>query len=200
MSLYLYNLGISLQAPYPSQGRFYSSAISGLKQSGVWMKYQPQTLPGWVQDNVVFLNQPLNAPDWGNPQPDSNPFPVNPGDYMVVRLFLSDTPPPSTCLLRANIVFGRGISSPNATGSNLSQSPLMLNSSIPRAVVDSDNSTPAQAPTSDSAWAYCLGKIYGANNDYSFNVGVTLTQGGQWYTFGHDPQMHVGGTAAEIAA
>jgi hypothetical protein len=200
MALYLYNLGISLQTPYPSQGRFYSAGTSGLMQSGVWMTYQLQTIPPVVQPNgVVFIMQPLTASNWGNPQPDTTPFPAQAGDYLMLRLFLSDSPAPSNCLLRLNVVFGRGTSGQPPASVPL-QSPLQLPGGLPRAVVDSDNSTPSQAPTSDNAWVYSVGMIYGGVNDYSFNVGATLTQGANWYTFGHDPQMHVGGAKDSIAA
>jgi hypothetical protein len=189
MALYLYNLGISLQPPYPSQSRFTLGG-TGLMQSGYWLTWQHSNLPAWLQDqNIVFLGQPLNASDWGNPVSDAGAFPAVTGDYIVVRVFLADTPAPSNCLVRLNVVFGHGATAPSTA--NPLQTPLQLPGGLPRAVVDTDNSTPTQQPTTDSAWAYSMGKIYGNGNDYSFNVGVTLTQGANWYTFGHDPQVHV---------
>jgi hypothetical protein len=198
MALYLYNLGISLQSPFPSQGRFTNGG-SGLNQSGYWLTWQHASLPAWLQQqNVVFLTQPLNSSDWGNPMSDSGAFPANTGDYIIVRVFLADSPAPTGCLVRLNVVFGHGATAP-ATANPL-QTPLQMTGGLPRAVVDSDNGTPSQQPTSDSAWAYSLGMIYGNVNDYSFNVGVTLIQGGNWYTFGHDPQLHITTSAGECAA
>ena len=200
MALYLYNLGVSLQSPYPSQGRFTIGG-SGLMQSGYWLTWQHTNLPGWLQaQNVVFLGQPLNSSDWGNPQPDTSAFPAVTGDYMVVRIFLNDSPAPSGCLVRLNVVFGRGAIAQLPPTVTPFQSPLQLPSGMARTVVDTDNSTPSQAPTGDNAWAYSLGQIYGVGNDYSFNVGVTLTQGASLYTFGHDPQVHVTVPSAAVEA
>jgi hypothetical protein len=198
--LYLYNLGISLQPPFPSQGRFTNGG-TGLMQSGYWLTWQHTNLPAWLQaQNVVFLGQPLNSSDWGNPVSDAGAFPAVTGDYIVVRVFLADSPAPSNCLVRLNVVFGRGATTPPGPAGTQLQTPLQLTGGLPRAVVDSDNSTPAQQPSGDGAWAYSLGQIFGSTNDYSFNVGVTLTQGGIWYTFGHDPQVHVSPPAKAVEA
>ncbi len=196
--LYLYNLGISLQSPFPSQARFTNGG-TGLMQSGYWLTWQHANNPSWLQpQNVVFLNQPLNSSDWGNPVSDAGAFPAVTGDSIVVRVFLADSPAPSNCLVRLNVVFGHGAIAP-ATANPL-QTPLQLTGGMPRAVVDTDNSAPSQPPSSDNAWAYSLGQIYGSGNDYSFNVGVTLIQGGNWYTFGHDPQVHVTPPAEVVVA
>lgn len=201
MSLYLYNLGVSLQSPYPSQGSFYSPSTTGLMQSNVWLQWNDVLpLPAWLSDNVFTVppaGNPLTPANWINPQPDTQPFSVEDGDYILVRAFLSDTPAPTNCLARLAIVFGKGTSAVDTIYPSQNQTPLQMTSNalqLPRTLIDTDNASPSQAPASDNAWTFCIGMVHGANNNYSFNVGFNLLQNSlQAYTFGHDPQLKVTG-------
>jgi hypothetical protein len=198
MSLYLYNLGISLQSPYPSQGAFYSPSNSGLMQSNAWLQWNPALAPpSWLADNVFTVPNTLVSGNWSYVQGDGNPMNVNSGDYVVVRAFLSDTPAPTGCVARMAIVFGKGTSGDDAADLSPMQTPLQMtsnNNQLPRTLIDTDNAVPSQSPASDNSWTFCIGMMHGATNSYSFNVGVTLIQNSvQAYTFGRDPQLKVTG-------
>ncbi len=198
-NVYVLNVGLSLQSSYYTDGAFkvYNSGDSGLSQvSAAWFRYTGTGLPTGVQDNVVALGA-LSGSDWQFVQSDSTALYVNPGDYVLVRIFPADGTVPSNSKLKVTMVFGRGTSTPDHS-SVAFQSPLKVAStSSARPVIDTDNSSASTWPTptgSDNAWTYCVGKIQnvGTTADFVLNLGVTISPSGSTqYIFGHDPQLHV---------
>jgi hypothetical protein len=198
MAVYLYNVGFSLANA--ANGNFFDhmGGQTGFGQSDTWFQYNGAGLPPGVTDNVVALSA-LNLSDWTTMS--SAPSFVAGSDYMLLRVFNTDTPMPITNL-RVTAVMGHGIPGAGGPASTL-QAPFQINGKA-RPVIDVDNSNAPSWPGptgTDNAWTYCLGMIHGVINDYSCNVGATayVPPGGTYSgtsCFGRDPQLHVGGMAA----
>jgi len=215
MAIYLYNLMFSLTGSNVNVGNFepYPSIlppnlnISNL--SSAW--FTASATPPGVQAYFQVLNQPLTASQWGSAQSDANDLNLNPGDYLMLRVFSQDANV-SNYQLRFTGVFGRGTSQVLAPGAGNLQSPLVMssaavpNNTFPRAVIDTDQSlvTNWPAPLSDGSWSICLGQVVvapgGSANDYTLNAGASVyvkanpPAAGNLFTFGRDPRMHVTGT------
>jgi hypothetical protein len=194
-NLYLFNLGLSLQTQYSSDASFvpYNSLQQGLSQtSSAWFKYSGSGLPSGVVDNVQALSA-LNSSQWQFVQSDVNPLSVNSGDYVIVRIFPFDSSVPAQSNLRLAAIFCAGNATP-ASSSGL-QSPLLASQGVPRAVIDTDNSSPSTWPTptgTDNAWTYSLGQMHSTGN-FDFDIGATVLPGGVTvYHFGQDPRVKVG--------
>jgi len=207
MSVYLYNLAFSLITSDTPVGRFqqYNSSLPNptiLNQSAAWFAYQLAGTPNSYGDYYSPVSTPLTPNQWGDPQPDTSPWNLEPDDdYLMMRVFCTD-PNVSSYTARVTAVFGRGTSGVLNPGANDLQSPLVMStpttpSSYPRAVIDVDASSSSSwpLPLSDGSWVSWLGMIHApsnlAANDYSCNVGVSVYDGSKLYTFGKDPQMHV---------
>jgi hypothetical protein len=214
MAIYLYNLEFSLTGSNVNVGNFqpYPSPLppnpSIANISCAW--FVANTVPPGAQPYFQVLTQPLTASQWESPESDANDLTLDPGDYLMVRVFTQD-PNVSTYQMRFTGVFGQGTSAvPTGEASNL-QSPLVMssasspNNTFPRTVIDVDGSQGPSwpAPLSDGSWATCLGQVVGAPedaaNDYTFNVGASVYVNlnppptGNLFTFGRDPRMHVTG-------
>jgi hypothetical protein len=197
MAVYLYNLGFTLANA--ANGNFWDhlGSQTGLGQSDTWFLYNGSGLPTGVTDNVVALGA-LNSSDWTTMT--SAPSFVANADYVLMRIFNTDSPQPSMNL-RLTAVMGHGTSTNNPVSSPL-QAPFQFNNKA-RPVVDTDGSTGGNWPGptgNDGAWTYCIGMIHGVINDYSCNVGATVYVSSGPYLgtscYGHDPQLHVGGMVA----
>src|SRR5271165_6597046 len=223
MAVYLYNVMFSLTGTNVNVGNFepYPSvlppnpSISNL--SCAW--FEANTVPPGVETYFQVLTQPLTPSQWGSPQSDANSLTLEPGDYLMMRVFSEDANVGSY-QMRFTGVFGRGTSQLLPTGAGNLQSPLVLStpttpSTFPRTVIDIDGSVGpnSPAPLSDGSWVSCLGQVVaapgGAANDYTFNVGASVyvksapPAAGSVFTFGRDPRMHVGtgfGSARRPAA
>jgi hypothetical protein len=214
MAIYLYNLMFSLTGTNVSVGNFepYPSVLPPnptiLNMPSAW--FTANTTPPGLQPYFQVLAQPLTPGQWASPQSDANDMTMEPGDYLMVRVFSQDSNV-SNYQMRFTGVFGRGTSVELPSGAGNLQSPLVMssasapNSTLPRAVIDVDSSTGPSwpAPLSDGSWVTCLGQIVGAPaeaaNDYTFNVGASVyvnskaPAAGNLFTFGRDPRMHVSG-------
>jgi len=223
MAIYLYNLMFSLTGSNVNVGTFEpypsplppSPNISNL--SSAW--FTANTTPPGAQAYFQILSQPLTASQWGSAQTDANDLNLNPGDYLMLRVFSQDANV-SNYQLRFTGVFGRGTSQALAPGAGNLQSPLVMssaavpNNTFPRAVIDTDlsSATSWPGPLSDGSWSICLGQVVAAPglaaNDYTLNVGATVyvklnpPAAGNLFTFGRDPRMHVTGTGinTDVAA
>jgi hypothetical protein len=215
MAIYLYNLEFSLTGSNLAVGAFqpYPSALPPSPNinnvSSAWFTATGAAPPG-VQPYFQVLTQPLTPTQWGSPQSDANDLTLDPGDYLLLRVFTLD-PNLSAYQMRFTGVFGQGTSEvPSGEASNL-QSPLVMSSATspnniyPRTVIDVDGSQGPSWPASlnDGSWVMCLGQVVGAPqdaaNDYTFNVGACVyvnsnpPPAGNLFTFGRDPRMHVSG-------
>jgi hypothetical protein len=154
-------------------------------------------MPSGMSDNVVPLNA-LTPSDWGFVQTNMSPMTLNPGDYVIWRIFPTAANPPS-CNVRVTGVIGRGTDSPAPAGTQ-SQAPFMMGVSQnqPRPVIDCDNTTGSNWPSAtgnDGAWTYCVGMIH-VTGDFTLNLGASVyvnsgPQAGNTFLFGQDPQLHV---------
>ncbi len=209
-NVYLLNLGFSQDSSATGTGRFMEDTPANpiFLRSRVWLKYQPATppLPSWAVDNVQFLTQALVPTQFAFLQTTGPQLPLDPTDYMVVRMFPAPTVT-SGGRLRCTVVFGRGSSVP-VTDSNLRQSPLQQLTSpiMPRAVVDTDPLDTTSWPTalSDGSWVWCLGMIHPSTDStkdgrYTFNAGASFAPPigdpamNNLYIYGHDPTVVVKG-------
>jgi hypothetical protein len=221
MSVYLYNLMFSLTGSNVNAGSFepYPSSLppspSIVNVSSAW--FTANSAPSGLQSYFQIMSQPLTSGLWGSPQSDSNNLNLNPGDYLMLRVFSQDINVPNY-QLRCTAVFGRGTSQLPAPGAGNLQSPLVMstatspNSTLPRAVIDTDQSLATNWPAalSDGSWVLCLGQVVvapaGAANDYTLNVGASVyvkaypPASGNLFTFGRDPRMHVTGVGIKVAA
>jgi hypothetical protein len=196
MAVYLYNLGFTLANAANGNFLDHLGSQTGLGQSDTWFRYNGVGLPPGVSDNVVPLGA-LTPSDWTTLT--GTPNFVAGTDYMLVRIFNTDSfpPPAPTFLLRLTAVMGHGSSSDTAASTPL-QAPFQVGSKA-RPVIDTDNSTNPPnwpAPTgTDGAWTYCFGMLHGVANDYACNIGATAYVSSGTYAgfsgFGHDPQLHV---------
>jgi hypothetical protein len=207
MAVYLYNLLFSLTGSDLAIGRFtqYDSSIlnpSISNQSCAWFTYQLAGTPGGLGDWFTPVNVALNPANWGDSQPDSGSLSLEPGDFLMMRVASLDASA-GGYLGRFTGVFGRGTSQ-EETGSLDLQSPLLMStptaaSIYPRAVIDVDGTAGSTwpAPVPDNSWVSWLGAVHtpanGAANDYTVNVGISLYAANNYYTFGRDPRLHVGG-------
>jgi hypothetical protein len=195
-SVYLFNLGLSLQAQYSSNASFvpYNSSDVGLSEaSSAWFKYTGSGLPSGVVDSVQAVSA-LNPSQWQFVQSDDTPLSVNSGDYVIVRIFPFDSSVPAQSNLRLAAIFCTGNATPASPGGL--QSPLLTSQGSRRAVIDTDNSGPSAWPTptgNDNAWTYSIGEMHSAGN-FDFDIGATISPpgGGTVYHFGHDPRVKVG--------
>jgi hypothetical protein len=209
MSVYLYNVLFSLNGADVTVGRFtpFNAGLPNptiLNQSCAWFTYQLAGTPSGLGDYFQPVAVPLNPANWGNPQSDAGSLSLNAGDFLVMRLASLDGSAGSY-QARFTGVFGRGTSQLPSAGVYDLQSPLEMNtpttlSSLPRAVIDVDGTTGANWPgpvAGDNSWANWLGAAHAPPNnaamDYTVNVGATVFAGGNYYTFGRDPRMRVGG-------
>lgn len=200
-NVYVLNLGLSAQSQYYNKGAFkvYNSSDQGLAVSAAWLKYTGTGLPSGVADTVQAMGA-LAASDWQFVQSDSSQLSLNSGDYIIVRVFPADSSVSATSTLQLCAVFGRGSTTSDHSSLAL-QSPLAFSAGPARAVVVTDDSLPSSwsTPTgTDNAWTLCLGKIQnvGSTTNFVLNVGAKFSPSGGTngtvYTYGHDPQMHVG--------
>ncbi len=221
MSVYLYNLMFSLTGSNVNVGSFepYPSSLPPSPTIGnissAW--FTASASPPGLQPYFQVMSQPLSSGLWGSPQTDANDLNLNPGDYLMLRVFSLDANA-SNYQMRCTAVFGRGTSQALAPGAGNLQSPLVMstatspNSTLPRAVIDTDQSlaTSWPAPLGDGSWVLCLGQVVaapaGAANDYTLNVGASVyvkaypPASGNLFTFGRDPRMHVTGVGMSVAA
>lgn len=215
MTVYLYNLGFSLNTTDTAVGRFqqYNSALPNptiATQSAAWFTYNQSGTPNNLGDYFATITAALNSAQWGSPQPDSNDLSLDPGDYLAMRVFCNDANV-SNYRVRVTGVFGQGTSTPPTGTDETLQSPLVMStptvvSSYPRAVIDVDGSAALTWPApiaADGSWVNWLGAVHTPSdqgaNDYTLNVGVSVANGSSLYTFGTDPRMHVGGMAKRHA-
>ena len=216
MSVYLYNLLFSLSGSDFSAGRFqqYNSGIANptiLNQSSAWFTYLPAGTPFGLGDYYAAVTSPLNPGDWGHSQSDSGALQLSPGDYLMMRVGSPDSNA-RNYQTRFTGVFARGTSQVLPAGAGDLQSPLVMSTSTvpstyPRAVIDMDGTSGGSWPgpiASDNSWVAWLGMAHaapgGASNDYILNVGISVYTGANYYTFGKDPRMRVGGMKKKIAA
>ena len=207
MSVYLYNVAFSLNSSDTILGRFqqYNSSIGNpsiANQSSAWFEYMVAGTPNGMGDYFQPITTALTATQWGNSSSDGNALSLNPGDYVIMRVFCNDANA-ANYRVRVTGVFGRGDSS-LLTGGNDLQSPLVMStptapSTYPRAVIDVDGCSGSSWPgpiTTDNSWVNWLGMVHATSdneaNDYSLNIGVSVYYNGATYTFGKDPHMHVG--------
>jgi hypothetical protein len=201
MTYYLLNMGVSLNGQYANNGYFQPAPSGGstpaLQQSCTWLKYVGSGFT--PSGDCTQYNQALVSSDWQVVSDDSNPFNMNPGDYLLVRVFPADATVPSGSLIRMLLVLGRGTQTPSSDLVTM-QTPLR-NGSAPRPLVDTDNATSSSwQGQQGGAWTYCIGQIYAVSNPpaagsyYGLSVGVSLeTPGGTLGSYGHDPTLHVVG-------
>jgi hypothetical protein len=212
MSVYLYNLAFSLVTSDTAVGRFqqYNAALPNptiANQSSAWFSYLLTGTPGNLGDYFQTVSSQVNPSQWGNGVSDSGSLSLEPGDYLAMRIFSTDTNV-GQYQARVTGVFGQGTSeAPTDTPETL-QSPLCMStpttiSGYPRAVIDVDGSATSTWPgpvtgplTADGSWNNWLGMAHttadeGAN-DYTINIGVSVVYNGTIYTFGKDPRMKVG--------
>jgi hypothetical protein len=202
MSVYLVNLGFSIQPAGTNSGTFQPDSGSGsaLLRSAVWLMYAGPAMS--LQDTFVQIQGALNPAQWNFLQEASSLLGLNANaDWIFIRVFPTDSNSAGHTLL-LNAVFGQGSSSELTAPSTSLQSPLVVNG-LPRTIVDSiqlsaQYPTPSSwaAPSSDGAWTFSLGEIHGADNDYSFNVGASVctspSAGTPIFQYGHDPHVRVG--------
>ena len=130
MSVYLYNLLFSLSGSDFNVGRFrpYSASVPNptiASQSCAWFQYLPTGTPNGLGDYYQQLTSALPASQWGNPQPDTGSLQLNPGDYLMMRIFSPDSNA-ANYQARVTGVFGRGLGQNLATGAGDLQSPQSL--------------------------------------------------------------------------
>lgn len=209
MSIYLYNLAFSLGSSDTAAGRFqqYNTNLQDPtieNQSCAWFTCVSNNPPGNFGDWFQQVFTALNPDDWEDPQPDSDSLSLDPGDFLVMRVFSTDANV-ANYQVRVTGVFGQGTSeTPTDTDETL-QSPLVMSTSLtpstyPRAVIDVDGSLASSWPApiaADGSWVNWLGAVHTPSdkgaNDYTLNVGISVLNGTSIYTFGTDPRMKVGG-------
>jgi hypothetical protein len=208
VSIYLYNLAFSLNSTDTPAGRFqqYNSAIVNptiATQSCAWFTFNSDTPPSGLGDWFAPITTALNSGQWGNSQSDSNSLGLEPGDYLVMRVFSTDVNV-AKYQVRVTGVFGQGTSEAPTGDEEALQSPLVMSTSTtpstyPRAVIDVDGSTTSNWPApiaADGSWVNWLGAVHTPSdqgaNVYTLNVGASVANGSSIYTFGTDPRMHVG--------
>jgi hypothetical protein len=209
VSIYLYNLAFSLSSSDTPAGRFqqYNATLPNptiANQSCAWFTCVSSTPPSGFGDWFQQVLTALNPDQWGTPQPDSDCLSLEPGDYLVMRVFSADSNAASY-RVRVTGVFGQGSSEVPTDTEETLQSPLVMSTSLtpstyPRAVIDVDGSASSSWPmpiTADGSWVNWLGAVHTPSdqgaNDYTLNVGVSVANGSSIYTFGTDPRMRVGG-------
>ena len=209
MSIYLYNLAFSLNSTDTPAGRFqqYNSNLQSptiANQSCAWFTCVSNNPPSGFGDWFQQVFTALNSTQWGSPQPDSNCLPLEPGDFLAMRVFSPDANV-GNYRVRVTGVFGQGSSEVPTDTEETLQSPLVMSTSTmpstyPRAVIDVDGSLSSSWPTpitADGSWVNWLGAVHTPSdegaNDYTLNVGVSVLNGSSIYTFGTDPRMRVGG-------
>ena len=209
MSIFLVNLGFSIQGGAPNSGNFQADNqnTNPLLRSCVWLQYSAGAL--LPNDTFYQITVALTPSQWTYLSGTSSSLQVNNNDIVLIRIFNADGVNPNETL-RLAAVFGQGTSSELVGPPTVLQSPLVVNN-LPRTLLDSvDLSAQVNpqnwaAPSSDGAWTFVVGMIHGANNQYSFNVGASVclnpSLGSPVYQYGHDPKMRVGmGRAQEHAA
>lgn len=199
--LYLLNLGFSMSTSAFANGNFdlFNSGSSGLNQSCAWYKYQGSGMS--LNDDFYLLSQNLSSGDWSSLGSDASALNTVAGDFCLVRIYPSDSTPPANCRLRFSAVFGRGSHTAPSGSTPALQSPLQIvqgsnTTARPVLVTDATAETSwAVSPTGNNVWTYCLGKIHGADNTYTVNVGATVLNPNTQLlvAYGHDPTMKVGG-------
>ena len=111
MSVYLYNLMFSLNGSNVNVGSFEpfpsplppNPSIANLVSA--W--FTATSSPPGLQPYFQAMTQPLSASLWGSAQSDANDLALNPGDFLMVRVFSRD-PNVSNYQMRFTGVFGRG--------------------------------------------------------------------------------------------
>ncbi|HTZ97262.1 MAG TPA: hypothetical protein VMB18_12740 [Terriglobales bacterium] len=208
MSIYLYNLAFSLNSSDTPAGRFqpYNSNVQNptiANQSCAWFTAASSNPPQGFGDWFQQVSIALISSQWGNPQSDASSLSLEPGDYLVMRVFSAD-PNVASYRVRVTGVFGQGTSEAAADTDETLQSPLVMStqttpSTYPRAVIDVDGSAATNWPTpitADGSWVSWLGAVHTPSdlgaNEYTLNVGVSVLSGNSIYTFGTDPKMKVG--------
>jgi hypothetical protein len=212
MTVYLYNLAFSLLTSDTAVGRFqqYDSSIRNptiASQSAAWFTYNQTGTPNNLGDYYQPVLSQLDPSQWRFYDSDVDSLTMKPGDYLMMRIFCTDANV-ANYNGRVTGVFGRGTSAVSGPGAGDLQSPLVMStptqpSTYPRAVIDVDGSTASNWPlpitgplTPDGSWVNWLGMVHvapaNAANDYTFNVGASVYNGTQLYTFGKDPRMQVG--------
>jgi len=209
VSIYLYNLAFSLNSTDTPAGRFqqYNPALPNptiASQSCAWFTCVSNNPPSGFGDWFQQVFVALNANQWQNPQPDSNCLSLDPGDFLLMRVFSPDANV-ANYRVRVTGVFGQGTSGVPTDTQEILQSPLVMSTSVtpstyPRAVIDVDGSAASSWPTpiaADGSWVNWLGGVHTTSdrgaNEYTLNVGVSVSSGSSLYTFGTDPKMKVGG-------
>lgn len=200
MSIFVVNFGFSTQSGFPSAGNFQpdNQNSNPLLRSCVWLQYSGGAGVN-LNDTFYQFMTPLNSAQWTYVSGTGNVLQVYANDIVAVRVFnadganLNDT-------LRLAAVFGQGSGADLTSPQTYLQSPLVINN-LPRTVLDSIdiNSYNPQnwsTPSSDGAWTYVVGYVHGSDNQYTFNVGVSVcfnpAVGSPVYQYGHDPRMRVG--------
>src|SRR5271170_1778486 len=113
MAIYLYNLMFSLTGSNVSVGSFepYPStpppSPNIANMPSAW--FTANSSPPGLQPYYQAMTQPLSSSLWGSPQIDANDLILDPGDYLMLRVFSQDSNV-SNYLMRFTAVFGRGTS------------------------------------------------------------------------------------------
>jgi len=200
MSIFVVNFGFSTQAGYPNAGNFQpdNQNSNPLLRSCVWLQYSGGAGVN-LNDTFYQYTAPLVSTQWGYLSGTETALQVYDNDIVAVRVFNADGISMNDTL-RLAAVFGQGVSSSLSSPTTNLQSPLLINN-LPRTVLDSIdiNSINPQnwaSPSSDGAWTFVVGYVHGGDNQYSFNVGVSVCMnpalGSPVYQYGHDPKMKVG--------
>jgi hypothetical protein len=209
MAVYLYNLLFSLTGTDYTLGRFtqFDGTIVSptiLNQSCAWFTYLATGTPFGYGNYFRTVPNALTPSHWGSCQSDSGSLQMNPGDYLMMRVASLDASA-AGYLTQFTAVFGRGTSQLLTPGPSDLQSPLVMNtpnaqSPYPRAVIDGDGTQGSNWPgpiPSDNSWVNWLGAVQaapgGVANDYTINAGISVYTSSNYYTFGRDPRLHVGG-------
>jgi hypothetical protein len=207
MSAYLLNLTFDQAAAASASGLFVSNSSD--PTSKVWYTL-PSTWPSTTPGQGAQVQQAAALANWGTPVADSHSLQCNLGDGIYIRLApRNGWSSPASLQLRFTAVFGR---TPGGPASDALASPFVLSNNAPCCLYTTDTtaSTDQQdftPPGPDDSWIYYLGPLSqnavgqkanggGSNNGrtcvYSFIVGVTvIDSSGNWYTYGHDPEMGV---------
>jgi hypothetical protein len=176
MSVYVYNLAFSLLTTDTAVGRFqvFNSALPNptiANQSSAWFTYLLTGTPGNLGDYFETVSAQINPNQWGNCVSDSGSLSLEPGDYLAMRIFSTDTNV-GQYQARVTAVFGQGTSAPPVNTAETLQSPLVMStptvvSEYPRTVIDVDGSMPSTWPgpvtgplTADGSWNNWLGMAH----------------------------------------
>jgi|SRR5215470_12208808 len=208
MAVYLLNLTFDQAAPASASGLFTPNSSD--PTSKVWYTV-PAGWPSSVPGQGSQLQQAASLSSWGTPVADSRSLQCQLNDSIYIRMVpRNGWSSLSPLQLRFSTVFGTApgnasdtITAPFVLGNN---GPCTLYATDTSASTSLQDFTPAGP---DGSWIYYLGVLSqnaigqkagggGSNPNrhcpYSFIAGATLVDNnGNWYTYGHDPQMDVTG-------